>query len=93
MDNGSVTPIYHELCLHCSSCKPELLAGQSYRGKILLCASGSDGTGPLAAGAAGAVIVSGAPDVAFLLPLPALTISTDQFTKIMAYVNKTRCDD
>ncbi|KAG0542011.1 hypothetical protein BDA96_02G066000 [Sorghum bicolor] len=72
------------------SCKPELLAGQSYRGKILLCASGSDGTGPLAAGAAGAVIVSGAPDVAFLLPLPALTISTDQFTKIMAYVNKTR---
>ncbi|CAD6226384.1 unnamed protein product [Miscanthus lutarioriparius] len=72
------------------SCEPESLAGQSYTGKILLCASGSDGTGPLLAGAAGAVIVSGSPDIASLLPLPALTISKDQFTEIMAYVNKTR---
>jgi hypothetical protein len=76
----------------CSSCEPESLAGQSYKGKILLCASGSDGTGPLLADAAGAVIVTAQPDIAFLLPLPAVKITGDQFTEIMAYVNKTRCN-
>ena len=84
---------FHELCcIACSSCEPESLAGQSYKGKILLCASAGDGTGPLLAGAAGAVIVTAQPNIAFLLPLPALTISKDQFTEIMAYVNKTLCD-
>ena len=91
MDNGSLIHILPRT-LHCSSYEPESLAGQSYKGKILLCASAGDGTGPLLAGAAGAVIVSGSPDIASLLPLPALTISKDQFTEIMSYVNKTRCD-
>ena len=91
MDNGSLIHILPRT-LHCSSYEPESLAGQSYTGKILLCASGSDGMGPLLAGAAGAVIVTAQPNIAFLLPLPALKITGDQFTEIMAYVNKTRCD-
>ncbi|WVZ62258.1 LOW QUALITY PROTEIN: hypothetical protein U9M48_012024 [Paspalum notatum var. saurae] len=53
------------------------LAGQSYKGKILLCAGGNDGTGPLLAGAAGMVMVNGEPDVASMLPLPALTVTQD----------------
>ncbi|KAJ1288111.1 hypothetical protein BS78_02G064900 [Paspalum vaginatum] len=73
-----------------SWCLPESLAGQSYKGKILLCAGGSDGTGPLLAGAAGTVMFNGEPDVAFMMPLPALTVTQDQFTEIVAYVNKTR---
>ncbi|XP_066395890.1 subtilisin-like protease SBT4.3 [Miscanthus floridulus] len=72
------------------SCELEPLAGQSYKGKILLCASAGDGMGPLLAGAAGAVIVTAQPNIAFLLPLPALKITEDQFAEIMAYVNKTR---
>lgn len=42
------------------------------------------------AGAAGAVIVSYEPDVAFSLPLPAIMVTQDQFTGILAYVNRTR---
>lgn len=44
------------------------------------------------AGAAGAVIVSYEPDVAFSLPLPAIMVTQDQFTGILAYVNRTRYD-
>ncbi|PUZ68793.1 hypothetical protein GQ55_2G057200 [Panicum hallii var. hallii] len=72
------------------SCQPESLAGQSYSGKILLCPGGSNGTGPLRAGAAGTVIVNDEPDIAFVFPLPAVTIAQDQFTEILAYVNRTR---
>ncbi|RLN36221.1 cucumisin-like [Panicum miliaceum] len=49
----------------------------------------NDGSGPLAAGAAGVVIVTRAPDVAFVLPLPGLTVTQDEFDRIMAYVNST----
>ncbi|RLM86365.1 hypothetical protein C2845_PM04G04900 [Panicum miliaceum] len=59
-------------------------------GKILLCPGGSNGTGPLQARAAGTVIVNDEPDIAFVFPLPALTIAQDQFTEILAYVNRTR---
>ncbi|PWZ15518.1 Subtilisin-like protease SBT4.3 [Zea mays] len=73
------------------SCDPENLAGGSYKGKIVLCqnAAANDGSGPLLAGAAGVVIVSRIPDVAFALPLPGLTVSQDQFDQTMAYVNST----
>ncbi|XP_021309014.1 subtilisin-like protease SBT4.3 [Sorghum bicolor] len=73
------------------SCDPDNLAGGSYTGKIVLCqeASENDGSGPLLAGAAGVVIVSEAPDVAFTLPLPGLTVTQDQFDQIMVYVNST----
>ncbi|KAF8732026.1 hypothetical protein HU200_015981 [Digitaria exilis] len=48
------------------SCDPDNLRGGSYRGKILLCPhDGSDGQGPLLAGAAGIVLVTDSPDVAF----------------------------
>jgi hypothetical protein len=42
------------------------------------------------AGAAGTVIVNAEPDVAFVFPLPAVTITQDQFTQILAYINRTR---
>lgn len=79
-------------CCKCRSCDPENLAGGSYTGKIVLCqkAAANDGSGPLLAGAAGVVIVSRIPDVAFALPLPGLTVSQDQFDQTMAYVNSTR---
>ena len=79
-------------CYMCRSCDPDNLAGGSYTGKIVLCqeASENDGSGPLLAGAAGVVIVSEAPDVAFTLPLPGLTVTQDQFDQIMVYVNSTR---
>ncbi|KAF8654849.1 hypothetical protein HU200_061428 [Digitaria exilis] len=55
------------------SCDPDNLGGSLYRGKILLCPhDGSDGQGPLLAGAAGIVLVTDSPDVAFELPLPGL---------------------
>ncbi|WVZ62243.1 LOW QUALITY PROTEIN: hypothetical protein U9M48_012009 [Paspalum notatum var. saurae] len=82
--------IRHQNSSKRSLCLPESLAGQSYKGKILLCAGGNDGTGPLLAGAAGMIMVNGEPDVASMLPLPALTVTQDQFTEIVAYVNKTR---
>jgi len=81
---------FHSPPLCCSSCQPDSLAGQSYRGKILFCPRGSNGTGPLQAGAAGTVIANAEPDVAFVFPLPAVTIAEDQFTEILAYVNRTR---
>lgn len=81
--------------LHCRSCDPDDLAEGSYKGKIVLCPPQSgfhpnDGSGPLLAGAAGAVIVGRAPDVAFALPLPGLVLTQDQFNEILAYVNSTR---
>jgi len=47
-------------------------------------------SGPFLAGAAGVVLVTRAPDVAFTLPLPGLTVTQDKFDQIMAYVNSTR---
>jgi hypothetical protein len=47
-------------------------------------------SGPPSAGAAGVVIVTRAPDIAFVLPLPGLTVTHDEFDQIMAYVNSTR---
>ncbi|PUZ68800.1 hypothetical protein GQ55_2G057600 [Panicum hallii var. hallii] len=77
------------------SCDPDNLAGGSYKGKIVLCpppakiGHPNDGSGPLSAGAAAVVIVTRASDVAFVLPLPGLTVTRDQFDQIMAYVNST----
>ncbi|CAN6197155.1 unnamed protein product [Urochloa humidicola] len=72
------------------SCDPDDLAGGSYKGKIVLCsAQKSNGIGPHLAGAAGAVLVSDQPDVAFPLKLPGLVVSQDQFDEILAYVNST----
>jgi hypothetical protein len=81
---------------HCRSCDPESLVGgtYSYKGKIVLCPPQeghlNDGSGPLLAGAAGAILVTRAPDVAFTLPLPGLMVTQDNFDQIMAYVNSTR---
>ncbi|KAM3208079.1 hypothetical protein ACQJBY_063023 [Aegilops geniculata] len=74
------------------SCEAESLAvaGRSYKGKILLCALPSNGSGPVTVGAAGAVIGTDQPDIAFSLPLPAVMVSQAQFTRIMAYFNRTR---
>ncbi|KAL6647326.1 hypothetical protein ACP70R_014763 [Stipagrostis hirtigluma subsp. patula] len=72
------------------SCESKSLAGRSYKGKILLCATPDNGEGALLAGAAGAVIVTYEADIAFSLPLPGLTVTEDQFDEILAYVNKTR---
>ncbi|CAN6203288.1 unnamed protein product [Urochloa humidicola] len=78
------------------SCDPDDLAGGSYKGKIVLCLPPqnnsrhpNDGSGPLSAGAAGVVILARAHDVAFVLPLPGLTVTQDEFIQIMAYVNST----
>ncbi|XP_066391998.1 subtilisin-like protease SBT4.3 [Miscanthus floridulus] len=73
------------------SCDLTNLEGGSYTGKVVLCqkAEENDGSGPLLAGAAGAIIVSDIPDVAFALPLPGLTVTQDEFDQIMAYVNST----
>ncbi|XP_008653653.1 subtilisin-like protease SBT4.3 [Zea mays] len=77
------------------SCDPESLVGgtYSYKGKIVLCPPQeghlNDGSGPLLAGAAGAILVTRAPDVAFTLPLPGLMVTQDNFDQIMAYVNST----
>nr|XP_034580689.1 subtilisin-like protease SBT4.9 [Setaria viridis]TKW30939.1 hypothetical protein SEVIR_2G071900v2 [Setaria viridis] len=76
------------------SCDPDNLSGGSYRGKIVLCppqnnGRPNDGSGPFSAGAAGVVIVTRSPDVAFVLPLPGLTVTQDEFDQIMAYVNST----
>ncbi|TVU41283.1 hypothetical protein EJB05_14786, partial [Eragrostis curvula] len=49
-----------------------------------------NGAGPLQAGAAGAVIGTYEPDIAFSMPLPALTVTQDPFAKILDYVNRTR---
>jgi len=81
---------------HYRSCDPDNLTGGSYKGKIVICLPSAkighpnDGSGPLSAGAAGVVIVSRAPDTAFALALPGLTVTRDQFDQIMAYVNSTR---
>jgi len=75
------------------SCDPDDLTGGSYRGKIVLClppAKIGHPADPLSAGAAGAVILTRAPDTAFALALPGLTVTRDQFDQIMAYVNSTR---
>ncbi|CAD6220734.1 unnamed protein product [Miscanthus lutarioriparius] len=77
------------------SCDPEDLVGGPYKGKIVLCPPQKSGrltsgaTGALLAGAAGVVLVTRAPDVAFTLPLPGLTVTQDKFDQIMAYVNST----
>ncbi|KAG2640583.1 hypothetical protein PVAP13_2KG347000 [Panicum virgatum] len=77
------------------SCDPGDLAGVSYEGKILLCrlpknkTDPNDGSGPLSAGAAGAVVLEEAPDAHFTMPLPGLAVTRDQFDEIMAYVNST----
>ncbi|KAM0863565.1 hypothetical protein ACQ4PT_044511 [Festuca glaucescens] len=74
------------------SCEPESLtvAGRSYKGKILLCASWNNGSGPAVVGAAGAVMVTYEPDVAWQVTLPGLMVTQDQFNGILAYVNRTR---
>nr|CAB3452222.1 unnamed protein product [Digitaria exilis] len=76
------------------SCEPDDLAGGSYKGKILLClpknrTDPEDGSGPLAAGAAGAVVLEDAPDAHLTMPLPGLAVSRDQFDQILTYVNNT----
>ncbi|KAJ1288120.1 hypothetical protein BS78_02G065400 [Paspalum vaginatum] len=75
------------------SCDPDYLGGSLYKGKVVLCppqnGHPNDGSGPLLAGAAGVVLVSRAPDIAFTLALPGLTVTQDQFDQIMAYVNST----
>nr|XP_034580687.1 subtilisin-like protease SBT4.3 [Setaria viridis] len=72
------------------SCDPDDLDGGYYKGKIVLClAQRSYGLGPYLAGAAGAVLVSDQPDVAFPLPLPGLMVPQDKFDEILAYVNST----
>ncbi|CAN6197158.1 unnamed protein product [Urochloa humidicola] len=77
------------------ACDQDNLTGSSYKGKIVLCLPqnnsrrATDGSGPLLAGAAGVVILTHAPDVAFALPLPGLTVTQEYFNKIMAYVNST----
>jgi len=81
--------------LNCSSCDPDDLVGDSYKGKILLCPV-EDGfrtnisAGPLLAGAAGVIAAGIAPDAAFIYPLPALVVSESQFDEILAYANSTR---
>ncbi|CAN6171242.1 unnamed protein product [Urochloa humidicola] len=77
------------------SCDQDKLAGGPYKGKIVLCPlqNGTlklnDSSGPLSAGAAGAVVVQDAPDVAFVMPLPGLAVTQDQFDEILAYVKNT----
>nr|CAB3452223.1 unnamed protein product [Digitaria exilis] len=73
------------------SCDPGSLGGGSYRGKILLCPhqNSADQNGPLLAGAAGIVLVTYSPDVAFEVPLPGLAVTRDVFDQIMVYVNTT----
>ncbi|CAM0905590.1 unnamed protein product [Alopecurus aequalis] len=90
---GSSTSWCWETARRSCSCAAESLAvaGRScYNGKILLCPSSSDGSGPVLVGAAGAVIVTYEPDVAWQLPLPSVMVTQDQFNGIMAYVNRTR---
>ncbi|KAL6880065.1 hypothetical protein ACP4OV_011630 [Aristida adscensionis] len=75
------------------SCDPDDLAS-SYKGKIVLCpplnnTAPPDGTGPLLAGAAGAVIASRTVDVSWLVPLPALMVTHEQFNEILDYVKTT----
>jgi hypothetical protein len=88
----SSTYVFMVSCYKCRSCDLTNLERGSYTDKVVLCqkAEENDGSGPLLAGAAGAVIVSDVPDVAFALPLPGLTVTRDEFDQIMAYVNSTR---
>uniref|UniRef100_A0ACD5UQJ9 Uncharacterized protein n=1 Tax=Avena sativa TaxID=4498 RepID=A0ACD5UQJ9_AVESA len=74
------------------SCEAESLAvaGRSYKGKILLCTWWNNGTGPVRVGAAGAVMVTYEPDVAWQVSLPGVMVTQDQLNGILAYVNKTR---
>ncbi|KAL6880067.1 hypothetical protein ACP4OV_011632 [Aristida adscensionis] len=69
----------------------EDLAGGSYNGKIILCRRYGPNleTSLLASGAAGAVLASKEPDVAFTFPLPALMVDLDHFDEILAYANVT----
>ncbi|KAF8654851.1 hypothetical protein HU200_061430 [Digitaria exilis] len=73
------------------SCDPDNLGGGLYRGKIVLCLSQNNlgRNGPVLAGAAGIILVTRAPDVAFELPLPGLTVTQDKFDQIKVYVNST----
>ncbi|WVZ62257.1 hypothetical protein U9M48_012023 [Paspalum notatum var. saurae] len=78
------------------SCDPNNMAGGSYKGKIVLCSprhmdTPNDGSGPLSAGAAGAVFegLKAELDTAFTLPLPGLAVDLDQFGEILAYVNNS----
>ncbi|CAN6180705.1 unnamed protein product [Urochloa humidicola] len=74
------------------SCDPDNLAGGSYEGKILLCLPQNNisrRADPLSAGAAGVIFATRQFDVAFVLPLPGLTVTRDEFNQIMAYVNST----
>jgi hypothetical protein len=66
------------------------VAEKSYKGKILLCAAWNNGSGPALVGAAGVVMVTYEPDVAWQVTLPGVMVAQDQFNGIMAYFNRTR---
>ncbi|CAL9198665.1 subtilisin-like protease SBT4.3 [Musa acuminata AAA Group] len=61
------------------------------KGKIVLCGSPSDGSGPLLAGAEGAVMLDKRIlDSSRTFPLPALLVGYSQGKKLMEYIRKTK---
>ncbi|KAG0465927.1 hypothetical protein HPP92_020091 [Vanilla planifolia] len=71
-------------------CIDGTLDGELSKGKVILCDSLSDGSGPQHAGAVGAVMeTSDANDFAFGFKLPASVLGTDDSAEVLEYANKT----
>ncbi|KAG0465895.1 hypothetical protein HPP92_020059 [Vanilla planifolia] len=71
-------------------CGDGTLDGKLSKGKVIICDSLSDGSGPQHAGAVGAVMkTSGANDFAFGFKLPASVLGTNDSAKVLNYANKT----
>jgi hypothetical protein len=61
------------------------------KGKIVLCDGLGEGTGPLSAGAVGALYQGRLNDVvAYSFPLPASSLRSDDASSVSVYVNTTR---
>ncbi|XP_008807888.2 cucumisin-like isoform X2 [Phoenix dactylifera] len=72
-----------------SYCDLGSLNESQVRGKIILCPSTADGSGPLKAGAKGMVMIDKIDD-AFTYPLPALVVPLSERKKLIHYSNNAR---
>ncbi|KAK8500940.1 hypothetical protein V6N12_003557 [Hibiscus sabdariffa] len=82
LHNNMLQDVFGRLCLE-NSLNPKLV-----KGKIVVCDRLVSGSGPLAAGAIGALFQGiGPKDAAFSFPLPASHVDTVDGSRIFVYIN------
>ncbi|KAM1263429.1 hypothetical protein ACFX2G_029047 [Malus domestica] len=89
--NGTSFPLIEgkNASSQCSDCKAACLDPELVKGKIVVCLREGGSIVAHQVGAIGAITISSAPDVSFIVPLPAATINVEDYLILVSYLNST----